>query len=178
MNYLGSGKLGEYLVDVSNQGVQRRVLVVGRRLANMTLNDWMAIRESGCIFLDTIDMKSVSSGKYADRIKWWVNLYRIEKSMTFWLIKIMGKSAYRIHVPAIVDSAAWLKLCQHDGGRVITGLSYESLAAVLSHVAARQVGSLKATEVYGLCDKLKLPTEDICVRECASARLVSYAKRT
>ena len=57
MNYLGSGKLGEYLADVMIEGVQRRVLVVGRRLKNMTLRDWMAVRGSTCIFLDTIDLQ-------------------------------------------------------------------------------------------------------------------------
>ena len=178
MNYLGSGKLGEYFEVVASGDASHRQLVVGRRLKNMTLSDWAAVRRSHCVFLDTVDLMSISAAKFSDRLRWRFNLYRIEKTMMYFLVKALARGVYRIHIPAIVDSHAWLQLAQKGSDVSVSGLSYQVLAAVVLHVAKEGVESLSSSEVFLLCEDLDLVVKKISVRDCVSARLVAHANRS
>ena len=176
MRYLGSGPLGNFLSPLDGDLERGSFVVVGRRIRNFKRNDWRNIRKSRCIFLDTLDLNSISSASLLVKIKWALNPYRIEKSITYGVLKMCSPRLIRFHVPAISDSPAWLKISQIEGGIVTWGLTYETLVFVLRHIADHSENRYKAAEVFALCEKLDLNAETIRVKNCFSARIVNYAK--
>ena len=176
MRYLGSGLLGNFLSSFDNDKGSDSFVVVGKRIKNFRSNDWASIRNSQCIFLDTLDIDSISSAGFFVKFKWMVNLYRIEKSITYCLLKLYSTRLIRIHVPAISDSPAWLKISQAKGGILTSGLTYKTLVSVIAYAANHKENRYMAAEIFTLCDKLGLKTETMRVRNCFSARIVNYAK--
>lgn len=178
MRYLGSGTLGNFLSQPDVDSETDSFLVVGRRIRNFKINDWRNIRKSRCVFLDTLDLNSINSASLPEKIKWTLNPYRIEKTLTYCVIKMWSPRIIRFHVPAIADSPAWLKISHTEGGILTWGLTYETLVSMLAHIVEHSENVYKASEVFALCEKLELNVEIIRTKNCLSARMVNYAKNS
>ena len=178
MKYLGSGPLGKLISQLDNDFETTNFLVIGRRIRNFKLSDWGSIRRSRCIFLDTIDLDSISTASFFVKFKWWLDPYRVEKSITYYVFKIFSPQVIRIHVPAILDSVAWERLLLKDGGILISGFTYRDIAKFLVYAAKNLKEVYKSSDLYSLCEEVGIEVESGRVRNCFSSRIVNYASKT
>ena len=178
MKYLGSGPLGKLISQLDSDLEATHFLVIGRRIRNFKLNDWGSIRRSRCIFLDTVDLDSISTASFLVKLRWWLDPYRVEKSITYYVFKIFSPQVIRIHVPAILDSVAWERLALNDGGILISGFTYRDIAKLLSYSTKNPKGVYRCSDLYSLCEELGIEVESARVKDCFSSRIVNYANKT
>ena len=65
-----------------------------------------------------------------DRFKYKFNLYRIEKAITWFLIRRLTYNPCRMHIPIITDSPAWIKISKSKGMKVF-GFNYDDYVKFL-----------------------------------------------
>lgn len=170
MKYLGSGIFKELLEDT----VHKDWVVVGRNIPRLSLKDLMKLREANVIFIDTVDMKSLKFAPLLIRLNWFFNLYRISKSFTFFLLKKVAKKTIRLHLSAIIDSKAWLKLIDVERGLAIRGFSYSDCKKIITELPDHNIDVLSSAELQHIYKKeLKKDENIIMVSYCLNSRLIS-----
>lgn len=176
MKYLGSGYLSILFKEKEMYVNTCDIIVIGRRIWRMKLNDFKCIYKKECIFLDTIDVNSIS--KFSLKLKWIFNIYRIEKAISFRVLKIFCKNLIRVHIPIITDSEAWKKLLVCKNGITINGLPYDSLYKILEMISSKKISKYSSSDLYNLSLNLNMELDSIEVLDCFNSRIVDSVKKT
>lgn len=174
MNYLGSGYLSLLFKEEESNNNKSNMIVIGRRIGRMRLHDFKYIFKNECIFLDTLDIGSLEKFSF----KWFLNPYRIEKAITYRILKILCKKLIRVHVPIITDSNAWKKLQSDDSGVLLSGFSYSSLYKILHIISSKNNYKYRSSDLYNLSLKLNIELDYINALDCFTSRLVESVKKT
>lgn len=176
MKYLGSGYLSILFKEKEMYVNTCDIIVIGKRIWRMKLNDYKYIYKKECIFIDTIDINSIT--KFSFKLKWIFNIYRIEKAITFWVLKIFCKKLIRVHVPIITDSYAWKKLSIYKNGVTIEGFSYNSLYKILKIISSKKIYKYSSSNLYNLSLNLNIKLNSIEVLDCFNSRIVESVQKT
>ncbi len=174
MKYIGSGYLSSLFSEQQIYDETNDVIVIGRRIFRMRVNDFKYIFNKDCIFLDTVDSYSLKKFSY----KWFFNIYRLEKAFTYSILKIFCKKIKRVHVPLIADSDAWKKLISASDGILISGFSYKSLYKILEKISSEKKNIYRSSDLYRLSLDLNIKLDSIKVMDCFHSRLVESVKKT
>jgi hypothetical protein len=173
---VGSGRFGEVVRSHLDEQDASDTVVWGRRLRKASLSDFRIITGKNVIFLDTVDLKSPAIG-WSKRLRWLIWPYRVEKALTFYLIRILSNTIIRIHVPAIVDSNAWQRLTSDDSSKSIQlrGFTYQSLFGLVAHISRKhESGGVTASELFRLAKDQDIDIDTILVSsDNFSAQLVT-----
>lgn len=148
MKYLGSGQLSALIAEFADDNAPHsEVIVIGRRLRNMALRDFLAIRGLRVAFLDTVE-GYVQGMSTANQVKWYLNPYRLEKSLTFLLIKLFAGRVVRLHIPAILDSPAWIaqRVDANTRALQISGLLYEHVPLLCARAMGKSRSRYRALD--------------------------------
>ena len=151
MIYIGSGYIGDLLAQSDLAKCSNYDVLWGRRALNTKLPNLKTVFRKKVIFLDTVDAwQNRATGKLW---LWWsFSPYRIEKSLTYIMLVILCKHVVRLHVPAITDSAALLRLVVDDARQPVSapGFTYASLLEFVMYVDSceEQRRSYKSVEMF------------------------------
>ena len=176
MIYVGSGRFGDYCKAQDILTETPVTFVWGRRFRNVTIRDLKSIKGKGVLYLDTVDLGSpVISAAHRLRFLLWP--YRVEKALTYFLIRIVSSHVIRVHVPAIVDSPAWQNL-RLDGAAdtvKVPGFTYESLFHLVTFLgrAEKKAKRISSKELFRIARDQNINIQFIEVaRDNFSAQLV------
>ena len=174
MNYIGSGKFGSYLTAAGGAPGRKGINVIGRRLHRLRIADWLAIKGSQNVFLDTTDIASCRDLSSTSKFRWTFNPYRLEKEVTYWLIRLISQSVLRVHITAISDSNAWKKLCVSENGITIKALTYEQWSTLIQTVVKRRTQPrYRSEELLALAKELNIGPQSLRVACCESSKIIA-----
>jgi len=174
MKYIGSGYLSKLFSEQQINDDTSNVIVIGRRIFRMRVNDFKYIFNKDCIYLDTVDSYSLKKFSW----KWFFNIYRLEKAFTYLILKIFCKKIKRVHVPLITNSDAWKKLITGSDGILISGFSYKSLYKILEKISSENRNIYRSSDLYKLSLELNIELNSIKVIDCFNSRLVESVEKT
>lgn len=148
MIYIGSGLIADLLAKSEFAENSHYDFLWGRRAKNIRFSNIKSIFRKNVIYLDTVDAwHNNATGKLW--VWWFLSPYRIEKVLTNVMLRMLCKSVVRLHVPAIVDSAAWQKLIVDDDSRSlrVPGFTYHSLLEFVSYADSRHSSRRSYTSI-------------------------------
>lgn len=177
--YIGSGPIREMVLsDPDLQGIS--AVVWGRRLKNTRWRDFTACKGRPVVFLDTIDMESISTAAAVVRFTWAISPYRIEKKLHRFLLKLFfGRNLVVLHIPAIADSFAWqqqrIDSMQTESAVIMPAITYLHVVALVRYALSQQCGEyirITSRDVWRWALDSELGVASVGVLQSAASRLV------